>query len=110
MNNRSPGVELNNQVLSVTGDVAVDQVVTLRKEGEKLIGTAANSLIIDLSGLETAHSVILSMLLCWQRYARQKGLSLTFQGVSDRLASLAALGSIDEQLGGFVLSSSSHPH
>ncbi|KAA1176366.1 STAS domain-containing protein [Marinobacter salinexigens] len=110
MSTRSPGVELSHQVLSVTGNVAVDQVVALRKEGETLIGTVSGSLTVDLSELETAHSVILSMLLCWQRYARQQGVSLIFQGVSDRLSSLAALSNIDEQLGGFAHLSSSHPH
>src|SRR5690554_7911588 len=58
--------------------------------------------IFDLSGLATAHSVVLSMLLCWHRLALEKQQSLTFQGASDRLLSLAALSNLEDQIPGFA--------
>ncbi len=96
-----PQVQLADGVLVVTGEVSADTVVSLRKQGEKLIGTASGSLVVDLDGLVTAHSVVLSMLLCWQRLAHQTGIPLSFRGVSGRLASLAALSNLEDQLAGF---------
>lgn len=96
-----PRVELSEGALVVSGEVTPDTAVGLRKEGEKMIRSASADLVIDLDSLVTAHSVVLSMLLCWQRLARQKGISLSFRGVSGRLASLAALSNLDDQLAGF---------
>jgi phospholipid transport system transporter-binding protein len=101
MTSGAPQAQLADGVLVVTGEVSADTVVALRKQGEKLIGTASGNLVVDLDGLVTAHSVVLSMLLCWQRLAHQAGISLSFRGVSGRLASLAALSNLDDQLAGF---------
>jgi len=97
----APQVQLADGALVVTGEVSADTVVALRKQGEELIGTASGNLVVDLDGLVTAHSVVLSMLLCWQRLAHQAGISLSFRGVSGRLASLAALSNLQDQLAGF---------
>ena len=101
MSSGEPRVQLADGILIVTGKVNADTVVALRKQGEKLISTASGNLIVDLDGLVTARSVVLSMLLCWQRLARQGGISLSFRGVSGRLASLAALSNLEDQLAGF---------
>jgi phospholipid transport system transporter-binding protein len=96
-----PRVQLSDGALLVSGEVTADSVISLRKEGERLIRSASADLAIDLGGLVTAHSVVLSMLLCWQRLANQTGISLSFRGVSGRLASLAALSNLDSQFEGF---------
>jgi|SRR5690554_5336675 len=101
-------VQLNNNVLSVSGAVNAQTVVALRAQGEKLISAAGKELIVDLKDLDTAHSVVLSMLLCWQRLARQRGISLSYRAVGGRLASLAALSNVGDQLPGFDLASH-HP-
>ncbi|WP_372996113.1 lipid asymmetry maintenance protein MlaB [Marinobacter sp.] len=105
-----PRVQLADGVLKVTGEVTAETVVGLRKQGETLIRTASGDLVIDLDGLVTAHSVVLSMLLCWQRLAHQKGIALSFRGVSGRLSSLAALSNLDDQLAGFGAESASPAH
>lgn len=94
-------VQLTDGALIVSGEVTTETVVGLREQGEKLIRAASENLVVDLEGLVAAHSVVLSMLLCWQRLARQSGISLSFRGVSDRLASLASLSNLDDQLAGF---------
>ncbi|MGB2110114.1 MULTISPECIES: STAS domain-containing protein [Marinobacter] len=98
----APAVELSGNTLAVTGEVNADTVIALRKQGEQLIGAASGPLTVDLSGLATAHSVVLSMLLCWHRLALEKQQSLTFQGASDRLLSLAALSNLEDQIPGFA--------
>jgi len=98
----APSVELTGQTLSVAGNVDAETVLSLRKQGERLLGTAQGPVTVDLTGLATAHSVVLSLLLCWQRLAAGRGLTLTFQGASDRLLSLAALSNLDSQIPGFA--------
>jgi phospholipid transport system transporter-binding protein len=94
-------VQLNENVLVVSGTVDAQTVAALRAQGEKLISTADKALVVDLENLKTAHSVVLSMLLCWQRLAFQRKISLSYRAVSDRLASLAALSNLGDQLSGF---------
>jgi phospholipid transport system transporter-binding protein len=108
MSSGAPQVRLADGVLMVTGAVSAETVVALRGQGEALIRAAAGNLVVDLDGLATAHSVVLSMLLCWQRLARQVGICLSFRGVSGRLASLASLSHLDDQLAGFG-PESAHP-
>ncbi|MBW0146873.1 STAS domain-containing protein [Marinobacter arenosus] len=101
MTTPAPRVEMIDSVLTVSGEVDADSVVALRQQGEKLLQTVSVDLVVDLGSLQTAHSVVLSLLLCWQRLANQRGISLSYRGVSERLASLAALSNLDEQLAGF---------
>lgn len=96
-----PRVELSGHTLSVSGVVDAQSVLSLRSQGEKLIQSVKAPVEADLAGLETANSVVLSMLLCWQRIAEHSGSTLSFKNASDRLASLAALSNLDEQLPGF---------
>lgn len=97
----APRVEMIDSALTVSGEVDVDSVVALREQGEKLLKTVSVDLVVDLGNLETAHSVVLSLLLCWQRLANRRGISISYRGVSERLASLAALSNLDDQLTGF---------
>lgn len=98
----APRVEIIDSALTVSGDVDTESVLALRRKGEQLIKTVNQDLVVDLGSLRTAHSVVLSMLLCWQRLANARGVALSYRGVSDRLASLAALSNLDDQLSGFT--------
>jgi phospholipid transport system transporter-binding protein len=94
-------VTLEGNRLAVSGPIDPLTVVALRKEGEALILSSKTDLVVDLADMATAHSVVLSLLLCWQRLARGRSQTLHFAGVSERLGSLAALSGLDEQLPGF---------
>ncbi|MEQ9544718.1 MAG: STAS domain-containing protein [Marinobacter sp.] len=94
-------VELSGDILKVSGSIDPLTVLSTRKQGEALIQSGSGNLTVDLSAMETAHSVALSLLLCWQRCAEEFGRSLLFTGVSARLYSLAALSNLEEQLPGF---------
>ncbi|GHD54071.1 phospholipid transport system transporter-binding protein [Marinobacter persicus] len=102
MSSPAPRVTLDGQVLTVSGEVDADNVMPLRAEGERLIRQASGALVVDLSGLATAHSAVLSMLLCWQRLAGRHQRQLTFRGAGQRLVSLAALSNLDDQIPGFA--------
>ncbi len=99
-----PVVSLSNGKLSLSGDVTPENVVGIRGEGERLIAeTSGPAMVADLSDLGAAHSVILSLLMCWVRHAESEGISLRFEGVGERLRSLAALSGLDEHLSGFAV-------
>jgi phospholipid transport system transporter-binding protein len=102
MSERAPGIVRDGKTLRVTGDVDVETVLMLRKQGEQEIEQADGTLEIDLSGLGTAHSVVLSMLLCWQRLALSRQCHLSLTGASARLRSLAALSNLQDQIPGFA--------
>ncbi|MBN7771210.1 STAS domain-containing protein [Marinobacter daepoensis] len=102
MSEALPGLAREGSALRVTGVVTAENVVALRQQGEQEIRQAGGVLEIDLSGLETAHSVVLSLLLCWQRLALRQDCQLSFSGASERLRSLAALSNLQEQIPGFA--------
>ncbi|MDX1633851.1 MAG: STAS domain-containing protein [Marinobacter sp.] len=88
--------------LTLAGEVTADSALALRADGEARIraarSTGQTELVMDLAGLATASSIVLSLLLCWQRLARSEGLALTFIGTGERLRSLAGLSSLEAGL------------
>ncbi len=89
-------------LLALSGVVTPDNVANLRATGEQLIVAEGQDLTVDLSAVECAHSVVLSLLLCWQRLAVSRNQRLSFSGVSERLHSLAALSGLVDHLPGFA--------
>ena len=102
-----PVVTLDGDTLLVSGAVDPLTVISVRQEGEKWIRASKADLQVDLSAMGTAHSVVLSLLLCWHRLAVARSQALRFTGVSERLNSLAALSGLDRHLPGFSAQSSS---
>ncbi|KPP99769.1 STAS domain-containing protein [Marinobacter sp. HL-58] len=100
---------LDDNRLTVSGEIDPLTVVALRRQGESLILGSKADLVVDLSAMTTAHSVVLSLLLCWQRLAQGRSQALHFTGVGDRLGSLAALSGLDDQLPGFPSPAPSQP-
>ncbi|HEA52868.1 hypothetical protein LCGC14_1655980 [marine sediment metagenome] len=94
----APTVELKEGVLWVSGAIDAHTVIALRAEGERLIKTVSDRLVVDLEGLSTTHSVVLSMLLCWSRLAEKQGVALSFREAPGRLVSLAALSNLEDWL------------
>jgi phospholipid transport system transporter-binding protein len=97
---QSPRLALAEGRLSVSGDIGPGNVVDIRREGENLIAGHSGHIVVDLSGLGAAHSVVLSLLLCWARQARSCNQNLSVEGAPERLQSLAALSGLDHHLPG----------
>ncbi|WP_166264346.1 STAS domain-containing protein [Marinobacter caseinilyticus] len=87
--------------LALRGRVTADNAVSLRRDGEQKIASLGKVIEVDLSQVAEAHSILLSLLLCWQRAAHQQGKTITFTGAGDRLHALSALSGLDENLSGF---------
>jgi phospholipid transport system transporter-binding protein len=99
-----PRLTLTGNRLSVSGDISPDNVGPIRAEGERLIAEQAGgeAIVVDLSGLGVAHSIVLSLLLCWMRLAASENRALCLEGVGERLRSLATLSGLDEYLPGLT--------
>lgn len=108
--NGAPRLMLEGNRLRVSGDITPDNVLAIRKEGEKLLASGEyevkKELIVDVSELGAAHSVVLSLLLCWFRQASANNLSMRLDGVGGRLLSLASLCGLNNQLPGLDSGSS----
>lgn len=98
--------QVEEGALALAGEVTAASAPALRARGEALIRSARESgrqtLTLDLAGLATASSIVLSLLLCWQRHARAQGLALTYTGTGDRLCALAGLGNLEPHLPGLA--------
>lgn len=85
-------------VLLLSGVLDHSNVVNAREQGEALLGQASGRCSVSLSGLESAHSAVLSLLLCWLRFAGKRQLSLTFVDMPDRLYDMARVSGLDDLL------------
>ena len=106
---KSARLEWLSDRLRVTGDISPGNVCEIRNEGERLIAEKNQDVVVvDLSGLGAAHSVVLSLLLCWLRLARSRNQSLSLEGAGDRLRSLARLSGLNQHLPGIAEPSAGH--
>lgn len=85
-------------VILLSGVLDHSNVVSARERGEALLGQAGSRCAVSLSGLESAHSAVLSLLLCWLRFAGKRQLSLTFVDMPDRLYDMARVSGLDDLL------------
>ncbi|PAV25330.1 ABC-type transporter Mla MlaB component [Tamilnaduibacter salinus] len=87
----------------LAGRVGASDVVRLREEGERAIaGVTGDDCRLDLSGLDNASSIIVSLLLRWQQSAARQGVSLRCLGASDDLCAMARMGGVAHTIPGLV--------
>lgn len=68
----------------------------VRQEGERLLRECREKQVtVELSGLETTSSVVLSMLLCWMRSARRQGVDLELVNAPGKLYDMARVSGLD---------------
>ena len=85
-------------LLLLSGEVDFESVESARTQGEQLIDRSPASFAVDLSGLSSAHSVALSLLMRWYAYARQKGKALHIQGMPAKLFDVARVSGLETVL------------
>jgi len=84
--------------LSLSGQMDHDTVVRARELGERLLAEEQGPWRINLGGLESAHSGVLSLLLCFLRAADRHQQSITFVEMPDRLYDMARMSGLDQLL------------
>ncbi len=83
--------------VSVRGRIDVCNATKALSRGAALF--AGKRTTADVSDLQSADSVTLAVLLAWVEHAQNSGGVLRYQGVSERLRSIAQLGDVVPLLG-----------
>ena len=92
-----PTIVRNDKGFSVKGAVSFDRVVALRELGEQWISAASQqNCTIDLSEMHNDDASAFSLLLCWMRKARQKGIKIQFISAAPALARMQHLFGLEK--------------
>ncbi|MEH6354849.1 MAG: STAS domain-containing protein [Marinobacter sp.] len=100
--NPQPTLEFSDNILTINGEADAMAAANLRQRGEVLLAGAEGDITVDLAKLTSASSSLLSVLLCWKRFARERSLNLHFDHPGERLLALAALANLNDALPGFA--------
>ncbi|MBU6949985.1 MULTISPECIES: STAS domain-containing protein [unclassified Hahella] len=86
--------------LSIAGTVDLSNVADLLAEGEKAVQSAdaASPLRIDVSLVENAQSVLISLLLRLVAAAEAKGLNVSVSGLSGKMFDIARVSGVETVL------------
>ena len=77
---------------SIEGEVSFFSVLSLRQAGEKWITQFGQSeCVVDLGGMHNKDASIFSLLLCWMRCAKKRGVVIRFVSVSQSLLRMQQL-------------------
>ncbi|PFG09492.1 STAS domain-containing protein [Marinobacter sp. LV10MA510-1] len=100
--NPQPTLNFSDNTLRIDGEADAMAAADLRQRGEVLLAGAKGDITVDLARLSSASSSLLSVLLCWQRFASERSLNLRFDHPGERLLALAALANLNDALPGFT--------
>ncbi|OZG70534.1 hypothetical protein BTA51_25715 [Hahella sp. CCB-MM4] len=87
--------------LSLSGHIDFDNCVDVMHEGECYLSNGARSekkVSIDVSGVENAHSVLLSVLLRWIAFTEKNHIEVGVTGLSGKMFEVARVSGIDTVL------------
>jgi phospholipid transport system transporter-binding protein len=82
------------------GELTVDHVARMAREGRRAINGGGAELIFDLSGVKRADSAGLALLIDWMAWAERRGQRLRFTQISTDIDSLARLSEVSALLHG----------
>ncbi|WP_020409649.1 STAS domain-containing protein [Hahella ganghwensis] len=95
------GVGNDGATLALTGHIDFDNCVKVMQEGERYLSGSAGTgknVCIDVSGVENAHSVLLSVLLRWLALSEKVQLEASVSGLSGKMFEVARVSGIDTVL------------
>jgi phospholipid transport system transporter-binding protein len=80
---------------ALTGDLDLDSVPALAREGRRLWADGAASVTVDLAGVERSSSAAVALLLEWTSQARRADARLHFLHWPDAMVRIAELCNLD---------------
>ncbi|MEO8011511.1 MAG: STAS domain-containing protein [Dokdonella sp.] len=89
-------IHLDDRCMRVSGRINVDNASDALARGREFLSGAQRR--VDLSALESADSVTLSVLLAWAAPSSRRGEAVEFAGMPSRLQALAHLSDADQLL------------
>ena len=92
-------LSVSDNKISFSGPVDFKTVTSLETKGISVIDhSTEQSLVVDLSGITSADSSALALMLSWRKQADKMSVSISFEGWSPALLRLAKLCGIDTLL------------
>lgn len=85
-------------VRRLSGSLDFDSVPALYRRTDELL--AGDGVTLDLSGVESAGSVAVALLLEWRREACRRGVELRLVGIPDAVRRMARLAGVEALLEG----------
>jgi phospholipid transport system transporter-binding protein len=85
---------LSAGTVRIEGDLTVDTVPQLYREGRRLIDQSGSGLQMDLAGVTRADSGGLALLVDWLAMAEQQGRTLRYINLPTTIQSLAGLSEV----------------
>lgn len=87
---------MNDSMFSLNGAASGDDVGAFRRDLEALIDSrSGTNLCLDVSGLESVNSVILSVFLCGLRRAENVSCDLSFANIPSKLFDVIRVGGLE---------------
>ena len=82
--------------IQLIGQLDYDNVIECRRRGEQLLDDSASPVRISLARLERPSSIVVSLLLGWQRHALRQQKPLLFQSPPEALRQIITVCGLDE--------------
>lgn len=86
-------MRIEDGIAYLDGRLTQSEAKRLLAEGEEAIQYGCK--VFDLAGTGQVDSVAVSLMLAWQRRARQQGNDLGFRNIPDSIKSLVSLYGVD---------------
>ncbi|SDT92373.1 STAS domain-containing protein [Halopseudomonas salegens] len=87
-----------SDLISLRGEIDFANARSLQEQLSAAVARAGNNVRVDLSGVDHANSVGLSLLLSTARNAEANGVTLGFSGLPQQLQSMAAVCGLEDWL------------
>jgi len=85
---------------SLSGDIRFDNVLTLRRDGNRLIRQCAGTALqVDLSGITSSDTSGLSLFLRWLRYADMHNKKIRYTSIPEPLLKVAKVCGVVQLIG-----------
>jgi phospholipid transport system transporter-binding protein len=88
----------NDNCIELSGHVHAEDITEILEKGEVFFSNVSQSILLDLEGLESANSIILSLLLSWLRLAKRKHLDIKIMNMSNQLHAMARVSGLESFL------------
>jgi phospholipid transport system transporter-binding protein len=89
-------VRIENNTLYLCGDLDFSNAILIYQQSQSLFSSGASALVIDFSGLRSANSVVMALIIDWMRRAKRADKSIQFKHLSSDVMSLARASGLDK--------------
>ncbi len=91
-------IRMDGNTLRLTGDLDFSNVMPLYQQSLTWFQQNNDALCVDFSGLTSANSVVLALIVSWIRIARQQAKTIQLKNISQDIMSLAKSSGLDKVL------------